>query len=42
MCRICGSHIGVYEEFYFLGYNAVQSTKNQLTFDPEDGDDMIL
>jgi hypothetical protein len=23
VCRIWGSHIGGYEEFYLLGYNAV-------------------
>jgi hypothetical protein len=25
ICRVWGSHSGIFEEFYFLGYNAVQS-----------------
>jgi hypothetical protein len=27
LCRIWGSHSGNYEEFHFLGYNAVKSVK---------------
>jgi hypothetical protein len=30
--RICGSHSGGDEEFYLLGYNAVQSVGSQATF----------
>jgi hypothetical protein len=31
-CRIWGSHSGSYEEYYLVGYNAVQSIESQLTF----------
>jgi hypothetical protein len=32
LCRIWSSHSGVYEEYYLLGYNAVQSVESQPTF----------
>jgi hypothetical protein len=32
LIRISFSHSGGYEEFYLLGYNAVQSVENQTTF----------
>jgi hypothetical protein len=32
ICTIWGSHSNGYEDFYLLGYIAVQSTERQLTF----------
>jgi hypothetical protein len=46
--RISGYHNGVYEKYYFLGYNTLFVTcfhagfLHGLIFDPEDGGDMFL
>jgi hypothetical protein len=42
VCRIWGSHSGGYEEYYLVGYNAVEAGVLLSLFDSEDGGSMFL